>query len=242
MSYIFSVAFGVVDLHDIDNDPRFVEVSRKKGFKKKSALPTPKALKEEIVRRAKNSASGRVPKPNSWNVKKCKDWLCANGDMLSLDDIEFLKSKVGNFYDFHLQSVGDNIGEVADISSGVPFRPPKISLIMMRLWHIFCDPSLRKYFLQKDCARSRADRDTGASTLLAEDGGSFYDKVAELFNNILHQVYSSCFAGVYYKLESSILLPPPNSDEILDADQVKRQYVKARAILAKVCFVSFFIK
>ena len=51
---------------------------------------------------------------------------------------------------------------------------------------------------------------------------------------------SSCFAGVYYKLESSILLPPPNSDEILDADQVKRQYVKARAILAKVCFFSFY--
>ena len=48
MSYIFSAAFGVVDLHDIDNDPRFVEVSRKKGFKKKSALPTPKSLKEEI--------------------------------------------------------------------------------------------------------------------------------------------------------------------------------------------------
>ena len=70
VSYIFSASFGVVDLLDIDNDPRYLLASKTKGFKKKTVLPTPKFLKDEIVRRAKNASLSVIPRPTSWKIKK----------------------------------------------------------------------------------------------------------------------------------------------------------------------------
>ena len=73
MSFIFSSTFGISSILSIDEDARFPLVCKKKGFKKSLVVPTPKWLKAEIIRRSKNGAMPRVPKPSGWNVKKCKD-------------------------------------------------------------------------------------------------------------------------------------------------------------------------
>ena len=237
MTLIFSASFGISGLPNIDEDVRFPMVCKKKGFKKSKVVPTPKSLKAEITRRATNEACRRIPKPSGWNVKKCKEWLKENGHIISKDDTTFLVNITENFYNHYMFSddAGDDL-----VPAG--YRKPKLCLLLMRLWTICCDPILRPLFVSRDLKSSKEDRDTGKETLRLEDGGSFYDVWASMFNNRENIIVSVCFSQVYWELEQSYVLPPPDANEILDAEQLKQKLVEARAKLSKVsmCNVYFY--
>lgn len=166
----------------------------------------------------------KEPKPNNWKSPQLLDWLVNNP--LSGNDYHYVVGCVIMFFD----NLSEKLEELEQAKKDERNCLSVVTLAKLRLYHIFFLDRFRDDLLSVYDSLSRMQLDARNS---GRKYKTYFEKVAELFNDESYSPMSYAFKDFHYGLAENIVLslPPQKDDCQLTAEKAKISFRDAKSNL-----------
>ncbi|KAG7365348.1 hypothetical protein IV203_038551 [Nitzschia inconspicua] len=178
LSVLFALCIGLEETIDDKTVPLMdlSEDSFKSIKKKKDIKPSLEILREEVKRRSEiNNQDRKKPRPNSWNAKRCTDWLKAN-PITEEADVAFLVKRAKENKQVVANPTQKNSSSDVTEQGNKWFGP----LPYLRLIHCLLEDDIKEKWIHRNDPKSIQEIDARRSDVRDENA---FEMIANRWNS-----------------------------------------------------------